>query len=140
MPDQRSEGISPYRRVQYQHPKDRIQSRLQQSLGDYEYIFSHSEKSTAEKMKAFSYCKKTGKAIEDAAWTTAERYFEWTLALLLMHKNKLVYFGTAPFKDKLNSEEASEASTQRLQVITAFNAALAKNAMIIASFLQTYSS
>ena len=44
-----------------------------------------------------------------------------------MHKNKLVYFGTpAPFKDKLNSEEASEASTQRLQVITAFNAALAK--------------
>ena len=32
-----------------------FKSRLQQSLGDYEYIFQSLEKSTAEKMKAFSY-------------------------------------------------------------------------------------
>ena len=110
--------------------KQRIgfEKRLRQNLDLYKYIFlSFGEIDCREDEGILLYCRKSGKAIQDIAKTTATKYFKWTATSLSRYKDRIVYFGTpAPFKTYPNSEESPENNEQRLLAITVFNTTLAK--------------
>ena len=104
-----------------------FEKRLRQNLDPYKYIFlSFGEIDCREDEGILSYCRKSGKAIQDISKSTAIRYFKWTANSLEKYKDKLVYFGTpAPFRIDPNRGKSSEISKHRLLAITVFNNTLA---------------